>query len=97
METKPEKYGMGPAFGTQENFEKYRIEALLRGKADGLRERKRLGHLGYGNFRGHHQKLQALLQELKLPVEYRDGPRREHTWSGGWLGDAADVLAGLSR
>jgi hypothetical protein len=94
MEEKPEKYGMGPAFGTQENFERYRIERLLRAAPP---DRKRLAHLGYGNFRGHHRKLQALLEELRVPVEYRDGPRRPHAWGGGWLEDAAAALAGLVR
>ena len=95
MEEKAEKYGMGPAFGTPENFEKYRIAALLRTNAESLRDRKRLGHLGYGNFRGHHRKLQALLEELRIPVEHRDGPKRPHAWDGGWLEEAAGVLAGL--
>jgi hypothetical protein len=95
MKDKPDQFGMGPAFGGQENFERYRLDALLRSGAEKLRDRKRLAHLGYGSFREHHRKMQALLGELGIPAEYRDGPARPHAWESGWVGEAAEVLKGL--
>ena len=97
MKEKPDQFGMDTAFATPENFEKYHLAALLREKAAALRERKRLIHLGYGNFREHHQKMQGLLEELKIPVEYKDGPARKHVWESGWVAEAAAALDALSR
>lgn len=93
MQTAPDKFGMGPIYGTPENFEQYRLDRLLRDRAAGLRsERGRLIHLGYGNFRDHHQRAEALLNELQIPHVYADGPKREHTWQGGWLEEAVQAL-----
>ena len=97
MKEKPDQFGMDGAFATQENFEGYRLTRLLREKAESLRARKRLAHFGYGGFRDHHQKMQALLDELKLPVEYKDGPKREHVWGSGWVEEAAAALDAMSR
>ena len=37
MEQRPARFGMGPIFGTQENFEQYRITTLLDRQAPDLR------------------------------------------------------------
>jgi len=92
MMTEIGKYGNGPIFGTPENFERYRIADLLRNNAEKLREKKRLILTGYGNFRGHHQKVHALLQELKISHEYRDDPSRKHDWHSGWVSEAIELL-----
>jgi len=42
MKDKPNQYGMGDIFGTQENFEKYQIAKLLERHATELRGQKRL-------------------------------------------------------
>ena len=88
----PTKYGMGEILGTQANFERYRLTTLLRRRADVLREEKRLGIFGYDNFREHHVQLHALLDELKIPHEYRDGPKRRHHWNSGWVPEALEFL-----
>jgi S-formylglutathione hydrolase FrmB len=88
----PTRYGMGEILGTQENFERYRITTLARKNADSLRAEKRLGVFGYDNFREHHVQLHALLEELKIPHEYRDGPKRKHHWNTGWVAEAFDFL-----
>lgn len=90
---RPVSFGMGAIFATQENFEQYRITALVRRSAGRLGPEPRLIHLGYGNFREHHQSLERLLTELNVPHVYRDGPKREHTWSSGWLEEAVEALA----
>ena len=86
------KYGNGPVFGTQENFEKYRPADLLRQNAKMRREENRLILTGYGNFREHHQQTHDLLDSLKIPHEYRDGPSRKHDWHSGWVTEAVELL-----
>lgn len=92
MMTEIGKYGSGPIFGTQENFKKYRVSDLLRQNAKNLRDNKRLILTGYGNFRGHHEEAHALMRELKIPLEYRDGPKRKHDWHSGWVSEAVELL-----
>lgn len=88
----PDKYGMGGIFGTQENFEKYQITALLKDRAKTLSGEPRLAHFGYGNFREHHQSAHRLMDDLGIPHTYRDGPNREHSWHSGWLSEAVEML-----
>jgi S-formylglutathione hydrolase FrmB len=94
MMQRPDKNlpAMADIFGTQENFEKYRISALLEKRAAKLSEPPRLIHFGYGNYREQHQSAHKLMEELKIPHQYRDGPKREHSWSSGWLRDAVQML-----
>jgi len=92
METSGQ-YGSGPIFGTQENFELYRISTLLRSRAADLQGRPRLFHLGYGNFRDHHSRLEILLSELNVPHRCKDGPLRTHHWSSGWVPEAVQWLS----
>lgn len=87
------KYGNAGIFGTQENFERYRITDLLRASTDSLRGEKRLILTGYGNFRKEHEQVHWLLDELKIPHEYRDGPQRKHDWHSGWVGEAVELLS----
>jgi hypothetical protein len=94
MERKPERFGMGAIFGTQENFDDYRITTRLERSAPQLRDRGRLILLGYGNFRAQHEQAHALMSELGIAHVYRDGPKREHHWESGWLTEAAEVLLG---
>jgi hypothetical protein len=92
MMDSPGKYGSGAIFGSQENFEKYRITKLLERRADDLRGEERLILLGYGNFRDHHRQAHALMKRLGIPHAYRDGPEREHDWHSGWVPEAAELL-----
>ena len=93
MQAAPDKYGMGPIFGTQENFERYEITRLLRARADWLRLRPRLVLTGFfENFRAHHVAMHDLLEELAVPHVYRDGPKRAHHWESGWLGEAVELM-----
>jgi hypothetical protein len=88
----PNKYGMGPIFGTQENFEQYQVTRLLPERADGLRAETRLFHLGYDNFREHHEAVEAMLSAQNIAHIYRDGPKRKHIWESGWLQEAVELL-----
>jgi hypothetical protein len=93
----PGKYGSGPIFGTPRNFERYQLSALLRRPDRSLGSAQRLAVLGYGNFREQHQQAHALLEELKIPHFYRDGPSRPHHWNSGWLPEAFAWLAEESK
>jgi len=86
------RYGTTAIFGTHQNFERYRIADRLRGGADPLREQPRLVLTGYGSFRQHHQRMHALLEELKVPHFYKDGPPRKHDWHSGWLPGTVQML-----
>lgn len=86
------KYGNAPIFDDQDNFEAYRISSLLRKKGRSLGYDKRLILTGYGNFRSEHEGVHALLDDLKIPHEYRDGPQRKHDWHSGWVEEAVGML-----
>ena len=92
MKEKPDQFGMGPIFGTQKNFEQYQISRLLKRQAPKLRDQVRLIHVGYGNFRKHHEGVEKLLTELNINHQYKDGPKRKHDWHSGWLTDAVEAL-----
>ncbi|MCH7727202.1 MAG: hypothetical protein IH991_12090 [Planctomycetes bacterium] len=93
--TEPNNFGMGPIFGTQENFQHYQITKLLEREAKTFGVgTPRLFHFGYGGFRKHHQETETLMNELRISHSYRDGPKRKHAWNGGWLPEAVEFLAG---
>ncbi len=98
MKSLPDQFGMQSIYGSAENFQHYRLDSLLRDRADRLRPQfgnpaeSRLIHLGYDNFREHHQRAELLLTELGIPRQFADGPKREHTWHSGWLADAVKRL-----
>jgi len=86
------KYGSGPVFGTQENFEQYKVADLVKARAEKLRGTARLILIGYGNFRTHHREMHRLLGQLRIPHIYRDGPARKHDWHSGWVPEAVELL-----
>lgn len=89
---RPSHYGMGPIFGTQANFEKYRITALLARAAKRKTPLPRLILLGYGGFRQQMQKVHELMQQLQIPHVYANEARRQHDWRSGWLAGAVEML-----
>ncbi|MHC4402860.1 MAG: alpha/beta hydrolase-fold protein [Planctomycetota bacterium] len=93
-EEHPTRFGTGPIFGSQENFDRYRILMLLEQRAEVLRKDRRLVLSGFGNFREHHVRAHRRMLQLKIPHVYRDGPRRKHDWHSGWLPEAVELLLG---
>ncbi len=89
---RPNRYGMEGIFGSQENFEEYRISRLLKQRAGQLQAEPRLALLGYDNFQSHHQVIHGLMLSAEIPHKYRDGPKRAHTWSSGWVPEAVQLL-----
>lgn len=90
------KYGTSGIFGTQKNFEQYRPADLVQENAARMRGETRLILAGYSNFRKHHEQAHKLLEDLKIPQEYRDVPQRQHAWHSGWLPEAVDLLLSTS-
>ena len=86
------KFGSTSVFGTQANFEKYQITRLVRERHSDLGESKRLILTGFGGFRQDHQQMHALLDELSISHEFRDGPERKHDWHSGWVPEAVDLM-----
>jgi hypothetical protein len=86
-------YGSGPIFGTQENFAaNYHLAKLVEQHAAKFQETPRLIHLGYGNFKDHHIRFEALLNKHNVSHIYRHGPQRKHAWQSGWLSEAVQLL-----
>ncbi|MDA0589649.1 MAG: alpha/beta hydrolase-fold protein [Planctomycetota bacterium] len=85
------QYGSGPIFGTLDNFRKYELTKLV-AEAKLNSKTPKLIHLGFDNFREHHEDFEALLQKLKVPHVYRDGPKRKHRWDSQWLPEAVELL-----
>jgi hypothetical protein len=94
MKAAPNQFGMGPIFGTAENFAGYQLTTLARERKAELGDQPRLFHVGYGNFQSHHEDFERLLGELKIPHVYRDGPKREHVWGSGWLEQVVQLMLG---
>jgi S-formylglutathione hydrolase FrmB len=93
MQAKPDKYGMGPIFGTLENFKHYFIpDALQRGAETLQGPSRRLILIGYDNFQAEHAQAHALLETLKIPHVYIEGPPRKHAWGSGWIPEAVENL-----
>ncbi len=88
----PDRYGMEDIFGDQRNFEAYCISRLLQSKPVEFSAGERLIHMGFGNFRDQHTKIENLMQNLHISHLFRDGPRREHSWNSGWLPEAVELL-----
>lgn len=86
------KYGTMPIFGTEENLERYKVQTLLRERANSLGTAPRLVLTGYGNFRSDHLAAHALLGQLQIPHVFRDGPLRMHDWHSGWLAESVELL-----
>lgn len=89
---KPNRFGMEGIFAAQQNFEHYRISALLEAQAGEIRDAPRLIHIGYDNFRDHHLAIESRMNELRIPHVFRDGPKRTHSWNSGWLPEAIQLL-----
>lgn len=83
------RYGMAPIVGTQENFEPYRITSLLRQRGKVLGSEPRLMLAGWDFYRDQTVAARGLLQQLKIPHVYRDGPQRRHHWNSGWMAELA--------
>ena len=94
MMQEPNRYGMGPIYGSLENFHAYQITELLKIAHSKLGSRTRLVHGGYANFKTHHQEVDEMIRSLQLKSHFQDGPARAHSWNSGWLAPLLKELVG---
>jgi len=87
------RYGMAPIVGTQDNFERHRVTTLLRERGVLLGSEPRLMLTGWDFYREQTVEARRLLQQLKIPHVYRDGPQRRHHWNSGWMAQLAPWIA----
>lgn len=87
-----ERFEMGKVFATQKTFERYELSRSLRSNARILRKKTRIAIMGYDAFADHTQRAHGLLDQLRIPHHYADGPKRRHHWESGWVGEAATQL-----
>jgi S-formylglutathione hydrolase FrmB len=93
MEQAPKKYGMPGIFGTQDNFDGYRIDRLLPAQAKTFTDGPaRLILMGYGNFKDQTEQAHALMLTLGIPHVFENSVNRKHDWHSGWLADAVKLL-----
>ncbi|MCY3022488.1 MAG: hypothetical protein NTW87_26200 [Planctomycetota bacterium] len=97
MKAKPDQFGMGDIFGTQENFEAYQITRLLKEQSKPFQKTKRLALSGYENFRPQVQQAHALMESLGILHDYADGPLRKHMWGSGWVEESVKYLDAMAR
>lgn len=97
MKDRPNQFGMDAAFGNQEHFTQYQVTRLFEQKADLFQSRKRLVLQGDGNFQSQMQQAHQLLDGLRIPHDWVDGPPRKHEWSSGWVAGMVSLLVGMSR
>jgi enterochelin esterase-like enzyme len=86
------KFQSGPIFGSEENYLKYDVARLLRGRGASLGKEPRLVLLGKGSLADDTAATHALLETLTIPHAYLDGPQRKHDWHSGWVSEAVDLL-----
>jgi pimeloyl-ACP methyl ester carboxylesterase len=91
MQAKPDRWDMATIFGSKENFERYRIETLLKEVSRSPFD-MRIVLLGYSWFRGDVIDAHHLMDSLSIQHVFRDGPKRQHRWDSGWLPEAIDAL-----
>ena len=86
----PGRYGSGPIFKTQANFDGYRVKTLLSKRSEVLQDRFVL--TGFGNFRADHVQTHDQLEKLQIRHDYEDGPQRKHDWHSGWVAPTTRLL-----
>lgn len=93
----PDRWGTEELFTSQAQFDACRPDLLVQRGAASLGQARRLAMLGYGNFREHHLAMHDILTASGVAHHHTDGPWREHTWTGGWLAEAAALAHEMTR
>jgi S-formylglutathione hydrolase FrmB len=88
------RFGTAGIFGTEANFEEYRVTTLLAKRAGRFQGGRRLVLVGTGNFQADHDGVLRVMEGLLISYAYRSGRKREHHWNSGWVPEAVDLLLG---
>lgn len=91
----PGKYGSGEIYGTPENFEQYRIPALLERFAG--RPAPKMFISGFGAFQTDIANAHHRMQTLGIAHEYSNSLKLAHHWASGWMEPAMATLDRLTR
>ena len=97
MQETTDDYGMNEAFGSMENFNKYRIPLLLKEKAPLFAKEKRIALLGNSLFKEQIEQAHALLDNLGIPHDWDNSIKREHKFGSGWEREAILSLDRMSK
>ena len=83
-------------FGSDENFEKYRISKLLKSRGKELGNEVRLFYYNCdGNLRTlGGARIHCLMVHERIPHRYVMEARRDHRWDSGWMPEAIEFLIG---
>lgn len=92
MKDKPDNFGMGPIFGTQANFDKYRLDHGIREHGRMILKNRKVVLMGFDHFKEHMERAHSLLEQLNIPHVWIDGPQRRHHWETGWVAPAVEAL-----
>ena len=80
-------------FGDLENFEKYRVSALLKNNKDKLGITPRIFYYNTGGNRARGgSDIHRLMVDLEVPHLYLYEPKRKHRWDSGWILEAINFL-----
>lgn len=80
-------------FGSRENFDEYRLSALLRRRGSALGQKPRLFYYSTGGVRAPGgAEIHQLMVKLGIPHRYVYEPKRPHRWDSGWLPQAVQFL-----
>ncbi len=91
-----QRFEMAKVFNNQKTFARYELSRSLRSNARILRKKTRIAILGFDAFQDHTQRMHGLLDQLRIPHHYADGPKRRHHWESGWIGEAATQLVKMT-
>ena len=83
-------------FGSDANFEKFRLTTLLKTRRKDFGEEVRLFYFncdGNSRTRGGAQ-IHSLMVQEAIPHRYVLDARREHQWDSGWMPEALEFLIG---
>ncbi len=103
-----QRFGVGRAAGTIENFRRYQPRRLLVERADGFRQRTRFALLGYKSFgpnggpayagaHTHTRWAHDTMTRLGIRHVYNNEVVVSHAWDGGWVGPALAALLSIAE
>ncbi|MBL8820166.1 MAG: hypothetical protein JNL58_29350 [Planctomyces sp.] len=90
------KFGSGSVFGSQENFELYRLTDLIRKVDKDFKSElspPRMAFIGGGNFQMDHDQFTEILAREGLAHVVLSNINRDHSWNSGWVSPAVEWLA----
>jgi hypothetical protein len=90
------KFGSGPVFGSQANFELYRLTDLITRIDKAFTSESltpRMAFIGGGNFQMDHDQFTELLSKEGIPSIVLSNMHRDHSWNSGWVSSAVEWLA----